>query len=71
MIYSTETFLGLSCCVKRYEKVNIEETNACKELLSNKYFYITCFILVPTMEALVSITNTTFLGTAGKSLGAK
>lgn len=32
---------------------------------------LTCLIFLPSMEALVSITNTTFLGTTGRSLGAK
>lgn len=32
---------------------------------------LTCLIFFPNMEALVSMTNTTFLGTAGRSLGAK
>lgn len=32
---------------------------------------LTCLIFFPNMEALVSMTNTTFLGTTGRSLGAK
>lgn len=32
---------------------------------------LTCRIFFPSMEALVSMTNTTFLGTAGRLLGAK
>lgn len=32
---------------------------------------VTCFILVPNMEPLMSITNTTFFPTGGRPLGAK
>ena len=32
---------------------------------------LTCIILVPCMDPLLSITNTTFFATLGKSIGAK
>ena len=43
---------------------------------SNRYFdntfiYLTCFIFVPIMEPLTSMTNMTSLGTTGRPRGAK
>lgn len=39
--------------------------------VQNRHKELTCFSFVPTMEALLSSTNTTFFGKGGRSVGAK
>lgn len=41
------------------------------QLVYNNCKDLTCFSFVPTMEALLSSTNTTFFGNGGRSVGAK